>query len=404
LFDTCKNRSAFTSDDLWRRRTRACVEATASLVCYSDAELGWFGDILRPLGDIGRFEDIRNLSLSERDQTFVVRWTCLSIMAIRGILRSDVSLKEDARLAVASFGELQHGDCTDEAAEKNAREIDQTLDDLFGSEPRRILHYFRDFFQQAADMMREIDGMQSLESRTVHINEAIDKVSHRTTRQLPGVYFDFPDSDFDRQTTDLFRDPPKLQFTSCRQPFFRFADHIDHIIKYNANSMAERVLALKELVWPKNSMQRRLRNLQDLRDSGGLGFTVELFLLALRQLLSPSSSLEPYSALFIITFKAITSDWRRYKHSLGTQKILLDAVASDQGFLRMFDYPNYITDELWELLGDMLEGETGSHIDSAVQQLSDHQRENGDRYGTKASAVISRLRASCSQGPSVSAA
>jgi hypothetical protein len=41
LFDTCKNRAAFASDELWRRRARACVEATGSLVCYADAELGW---------------------------------------------------------------------------------------------------------------------------------------------------------------------------------------------------------------------------------------------------------------------------------------------------------------------------------------------------------------------------
>jgi hypothetical protein len=149
-------------------------------------------------------------------------------------------------------------------------------------------------------------------------------------------------------------------------------------------------------------MQRRLWSLQDLRDGGGLGFTVELFLLALRQLLSTSPSQESYySALYIGTFRAITSDWRRYKRPLGTQNILLDAVASDQGFLRTFDYPDYITDELWELLGDMLEGQTGPHIYSAMQQLIDYQRKNGHRYGAKASAVISRLHASCSQGPSI---
>jgi hypothetical protein len=38
-----------------------------------------------------------------------------------------------------------------------------------------------------------------------------------------------------------------------------------------------------------------------------------------------------------------------------TQNILLDAVASEQGLLRTFNYPDYITDEVWELLGDVLE-------------------------------------------------
>jgi hypothetical protein len=151
--------------------------------------------------------------------------------------------------------------------------------------------------------------------------------------------------------------------------------------------------------WPKNVLQRTLWSLQDIRDGGGLGFAVELFLVALRRLLSTSPSQESYSTLYLGTFRVITSDWRRYKHSLGTQKLLPNAVASDEGFLRTFNCPDYITDELWKLLGDMLEGQTGPHIDSAVRQLTDYERGDGVKYGAKASAVISQLRASCSQGP-----
>jgi hypothetical protein len=128
LFETCKNRAVFASDEMWQRRARACVEATTSLICYADAELGWFGDILGTLGDIGNFEGIRNLVLSGRDQPFVVRWTCLSIMAFRELLRSNVVFKEQARLAVESFKSLLK-DRADEAAEKIARETDKTLED-----------------------------------------------------------------------------------------------------------------------------------------------------------------------------------------------------------------------------------------------------------------------------------
>jgi hypothetical protein len=129
LFDTCKNRAVFASDELWRRRARACVEATASLVCYADVELSWFGDILRTLGDIGNFEGMLNLSSTGKDQTFVVRWTCLSIMAIRAILNG-VLFREHGGLAVEElFGELRHSDRTDEATEKIALEIDENLKD-----------------------------------------------------------------------------------------------------------------------------------------------------------------------------------------------------------------------------------------------------------------------------------
>ncbi|KAF8486864.1 hypothetical protein DFH94DRAFT_687333 [Russula ochroleuca] len=410
LFDTCKNRAVFTSDELWRRRARACVEATASLLCYADVELSWFGDILGTLGDIGSFEGIRDLSLAEREQPFVVRWTCLSIMAIRPILNNNV-FKEHARLAVESFEELRHSDRTDEAAEKNAREIDETLEDRWDPEFR---WNFAEKIIPVKRTTEEIGNMETFDTKTVKLNaklnERIDKVSLRITRQLPGVHFDFPDSEsetFLQQSLELFRDPSKLRFISCRQSPNKFLDFLMRINNYpvgdslNVEKEREKVWhVFYEAIWPKSLLQRTLWSLQDFRDGGGLAFVVELFLLALKKLLSTSPSHESYSALYIGTFKAITSDRRRYNHSLGTQKILLDAVVSDQGFLRAYNYPDYITDEFWELLGDMLEGQTGPHINSAVQQLTDHQLEDGGRYGAKALAVIGQLRASCSQGSS----
>jgi hypothetical protein len=88
FFDTCKNRAAFANDELRRMRARACVKTMASLVSFANVEVGWFGDTLQALEDIGSFEGIHNLSLAGRDEAFVVRWTCLSIMAIRSTLNS----------------------------------------------------------------------------------------------------------------------------------------------------------------------------------------------------------------------------------------------------------------------------------------------------------------------------
>jgi len=151
------------------------------------------------------------------------------------------------------------------------------------------------------------------------------------------------------------------------------------------------------LSWPqnlKNLLQRQLWRLQDLRDGGGLGFTVELFLVALNQLLSASPHQDSHSALYIGTFRVITPDWRVYKHSLGTQKILLDAVASNQGIVHRFNYPTYITDELLSLLDRLLESQTGPHIDNAVQQLSlPDNRPGMQAFRAKALRVISRFQA-----------
>ncbi len=55
-------------------------------------------------------------------------------------------------------------------------------------------------------------------------------------------------------------------------------------------------------------MERQLWRLQDLRDGGGFGFSVELFFNVLADLLSMASSWDTHSALYIGTFRSITSD------------------------------------------------------------------------------------------------
>ena len=399
LFETCKNRAVFASDELWRRRARTCVEATASLVSFADAEPNWFGDIFPMLGDIRSFEEMGKLLLSGRDRPFVTRWTCLSIMAIREILRSNVLFKENVKLAVASLGELRHGDGTDEAAEKNAREIDETLGDQSRQDQDKDSGY-SDKFNAIADAMWKIDGMPTFLKFANSKNETSHNfrsfLTRRVASQSPFIQVDFPVSEpFLRQTFEIF-DLLKGKFDSCRQFLNEFFDHVyskeyDPALWYSV---------IEQASWPKTLLQQTLWRLQDLRDGDGLGFAVELFFAALKQLLSTSSSQESYSTLYFGAFRVITSDWRRYrvKNSLGTQKLLLNAVASDEGFLRTFDYPDHITDELWKLLGDMLEGQTGPHIDSAVQQLTDYERGDGAKYGAKALAVITRLRSSGGTG------
>jgi len=144
--------------------------------------------------------------------------------------------------------------------------------------------------------------------------------------------------------------------------------------------------------------------LQDLSQGGGLAFTVVLFFHALRQLLSMSSSKETHSALYIATFRAITSDWSKYKHSLGTQNVLLDMVVPGRdvvGFISSDDCPAYIENEFLVLLGNILEGQKGPHIDDAVQVItrycsfsSSSSSQHMDVLNRKALRVITRARRS----------
>jgi hypothetical protein len=79
------------------------------------------------------------------------------------------------------------------------------------------------------------------------------------------------------------------------------------------------------------------------------------------------------SALFIGTFRAITSDWRLYMHSRGTQTILLDAATSEDGIFSDFNYPAYITTEFFLLLQNMLDEQTAPLKACARDQLQNYQ-------------------------------
>ncbi|KAH9029930.1 hypothetical protein EDB85DRAFT_1964511 [Lactarius pseudohatsudake] len=122
-------------------------------------------------------------------------------------------------------------------------------------------------------------------------------------------------------------------------------------------------------------MRRQLWRLQDLRDGGGLGFTVELFFLSVRRLLSMSPLHESNSVFYVGTFKVITSHWMEGRKSLGTHRILLniicDLIIRDRGILSDFSYPKSITNMLLDTVGDMLRGYEGpdEHIREAVREI-----------------------------------
>lgn len=151
--------------------------------------------------------------------------------------------------------------------------------------------------------------------------------------------------------------------------------------------------------WDK-LLQRQMWRLQDLSDGGGLGFTVELFFLALKQLLSTSSLKELHSALYIRTFRVITSDWRKYKkHSPGTQELLLDLVASNPNSISVVEYPTDIVEEFLDFLDNMLRGKIVPRIEDVETQLNRRIGNHGDddprqAHCHKALVVIRRARGS----------
>ncbi|KAH8989057.1 hypothetical protein EDB92DRAFT_892653 [Lactarius akahatsu] len=133
LFNTCKNRSLFATEDLWRRRARACTETAASFVCCTDIKLELFGNIGRLLSNIGKVEKIQELSAAGSDASFVTRWTCLSLVAIRGMVDDDL-IREYAAGAIATLSRFRtegDGDPTNDEDNDNALKNARKIDDRF---------------------------------------------------------------------------------------------------------------------------------------------------------------------------------------------------------------------------------------------------------------------------------
>ncbi|KAH9036524.1 hypothetical protein EDB85DRAFT_1940506 [Lactarius pseudohatsudake] len=154
-------------------------------------------------------------------------------------------------------------------------------------------------------------------------------------------------------------------------------------------------------------MERQLYRLQDFRDSGGFGYWVEFLFLVTEQHLYIALPPEAHSAIIVGTLRIITSNWRKYKHSIGTQRVILNLVCDlailGHGLLSDTAFPRYLTDELLILLGNMVEGQSGAHIDESMKKMEDATRTQegvpGPRWWLKIHAfraeamkVISRSR------------
>jgi hypothetical protein len=432
LFETCNNHNYFENKDARHRRIRACIEAAVSLICRINFQLESFGEISGLVSEIGHIEQINESPTSRSDPSFIKNWTCLSLMATPQSLNNS-QVRMLARLAVGGLGRYQSTfGKPDEAAQKNAQTIDSylekawdNLDDLrrafepSGRERTReqVEEIIRTHETQISELVRigiEADGLEEeVDWRVFLLQDAMDDAGHRLMRQLPGVSF----SEFKRadpSIREVFNFPfvgttpfaPRLIFPGQQlQALAKISLKLREILNggnsESDNAMLESLKILDKIPTPlhrpDNLMTRQLWRLQDLRDGGGLGFTLELFFLTFRQLLSTSVAQDSDQVFFCGTFKVIASRWADSKKSLGTQKILLnlacDLIIPGRGVFSDFDYPVYITDMLFRLIGDMLHGSTGSHIDDVLRELEeDSSNKRMDmRLRDKALMVISQL-------------
>ena len=404
------------------RRMHGCTEAASSLVCCTDIRLGQLGEVGEVLSELGLTEKIYDVSAIKANPSFAIRWTCLSLVAIQQMVVDEgFRVPELARFAMSGIARFLGGyGAPDAAATNGAKRIDEYLntawehvEDLHrafetwnqsrtGDE---IRDYLIGYEFQVLELVRigiEAKGMDDVDWRISLLQDAVDNATRQLTQRLPGVSISELHPSGPIPVREAFNFP--ILGSTPITPRFIFAGEQleslialgqglrDILVNQNPEKHVETVKSLEsigEIPVPlrllKNLMTRQLWRLQDLRDGGGLGFTMELFFLSFRKLSSTFSSSTFSSSAFSSSelqrvyytgaFKVITSGWENSRDSSTTQRILLnlicDLVIRSRGDFSDFSYPTYIVDMLLELVGHMIDGRGNAqpHIDSAIEEL-----------------------------------
>jgi hypothetical protein len=421
FFETYKDEGNFMDAGIARtRRMRGYVETAASLVCCTGVELGLFGEVGEVLSEVGDKEKTNNPLRIRTSPSFAVRLTCLSLVAIRKMVDGNrLRLQELAKIALDGIAHLQtdYGYQQDTVALMAvAQRIDDYLTQAWApvvdlhlafdssgwslnrteSDIKRVLNSHRESILELERIAIEAGKVEDVDWHFTLLLETMDETTHKLMRRLPGVFFDKPkparpimiSEVFDFPSVGTTPVPPQLippgrQIQSLCTLGRKLRDIIEERNTEGHEETLQSLESLRKIPVSLHGlsylMKRQLWRLLDLRDGGGLGFTIELFFLTLRQLelSSTSSSSELKEIYYTGTFKAITSDWKNYKNSVGTQRILLDLlcdlVIGRRGAFSNFTYPPYIVEMLLELVGEMVEGREGfhAHIDDIIQELEE---------------------------------
>lgn len=134
-----ENEGEYEDTKIQRVRMRRCIDTTASLVCCTNVELGFFGDITEVLSEVGDREQTNNLLTIRSYPMFTVRWTCLSLVAIWQIVSAN-RLREITKFALdgialfqTNFGSRENVAMALTAAQKMDDYLKEGVGGRFGS-------------------------------------------------------------------------------------------------------------------------------------------------------------------------------------------------------------------------------------------------------------------------------
>ena len=420
FFYAYNNEGDFMETEERRKRLRGCVETAASLVCCTGIKLGLFGEVGEALSEVGDKEKTNDPSKIRSSPSFAVRLTCLSLVAIRKMVYGNRRrLREVAKISLDGIAHLQtdYGYSQDTMALMAvAQRVDDYLTMAWGpvvdlhqaieswspngteSDIKQVLEIHIDSIMELERIAFEAGSVEEVDWHFSFLLETVDETTHKLMQRLPGVFFTKPKPVRPIMISEVFDFlpvgstpvppqliPPGRQIQSLCTLGRKLRDIIEGKNTNSKDETLKSLESLRKIPAPLRGlnylMKRQLWRLLDLRDGDGLGFTIELFFLAIRQLeLSTSLPLEWKKVFYTGTFEAMTSGWENSKDSVGTQRVLLDllcdlVIGSRGAFSPSdstdFSYPPYIVEMLLDLVGKMIEGHRDfrQHIDDIVQEL-----------------------------------
>jgi len=414
-------------------------------VFFAGVKLEVFGNIGSLLSELGDTEQICERSETGSDGSFVPHWTCLSLVTLTRRSFNDHAIKFQARRAIDCLSKFPIGDSReptnggdpDEKALDNARTIDkyfETASDFCVYGLSRAFNVRQEGRTEeqvkvvlARDHEADISNLERISpasNQMARIDELISYADYhikthlrQLSQYIPGVSFDElkhmdPAQFFDPLAIEGKLFTPQFIFLGQRLRLLcSLAPKLRDIVDGRGNGAYQNILesmktlppdtglnpAKRPVTGQRHVMERQLWRLQDLCDGRGFGYSIERFFLALAQLLATAPLLDAHAtAIYIRTFKAITSDWEQHKGSIGTQRVILnivcDVASHSRGFFSDRKYPESILDELLKLLGDMIKGQSGSHINDAIEEINTIEWFRYNRFARKAIDVISRSR------------
>jgi hypothetical protein len=391
------------------RGVRGSVETAAALVCCSEVELDSFGDVREVLSALGDKERTNDPSTISSNPLFAVRWTCLSLVTIWKTVNGN-RLQELAKFALDGivYSQPDYGTTALTAAQwiddhlkkawVSVMDLLLTFEpwsqDRTGMEIREIHNSREASISELERIAIEAVGVGDVDWRISLLQEAMDGATQNLMRRLPGVFFSelkpaVPiniSEAFDFSFFETTPVPPRLIFLGQKiQSLCSLGRRLRDITEDKNAELHKETLKILESLREipvavrglSHLMKRQTWRLMDLHEGSGLGFTIELFFLAVRQLSSTSLSSELKKVFYAGTFKVITSNWQKSKNSIGTQGILLDLlcdlVIRSRGVFSDFSYPPDIVDMLLNLVEKMVK-EQGSqlpHINDVIEELQD---------------------------------